>query len=201
MNRTNTVAEALRIRALTVGNALHGTFWTNDSGQKAILVNLKFSYTQIDTELGLWLSNNKRTAVVIDQGKIVFMLTLKHYLGLVLEKKGSRPIRSRAVLVEDEVAKRPGYNVPNLMEKVYTSIMKNTKYALLSSNSMSDPALATWRKLCNNNRYLLVDDDNTPYIRDADLVSLEVLDTKNIDDISVGPDDFSKTSQRILLNP
>lgn len=104
-------------------------------------------------------------------------------------------------MVEDEVAKRPGYTVPNLMEKVYISIMKNTKYALLSSNSMSDPALANWRKLCNNTRYLLVDDDNMPYIRDADIVSLEILATKNIDDIIVGPDNFSKTSQRILLNP
>jgi len=201
VNRINTVAEALRLRALTVGNALHGTFWSNESGQRAILGSLEFNFKLIDEDLGLWLANNKKTAVVLDQGSIVFMLTMKHYLGLVLEKKGRRPIRSRAVLVEDEVAKRPGYNVPNLMEKVYTGILNHTKYALLSSNSMSDKALAVWRKLCKTNSYLLVDDDNMPYIRDTDLITMEVLDTKNIDDIIVGPEDFSKTSQRILLNP
>lgn len=201
MNRINTVAEALRLRALTVGNALHGTFWSNESGQKAILGELKSSYKLIDKDLGLWLSNNKKTAVVIDKGKIVFMLNMKHYLGIVLEKKGSKPIRSRAVLVEDEVSKRPGYNAPNLMEKVYSSILNYTKYAILSSNSMSDSALAVWRKLCSKNNYLLVDDDNMPHIRHADLVALEVLPSKNIDDIIVGPNDFSKTSQRILLNP
>lgn len=44
MNRINTVAEALRIRALTVGNALHGTFWSNESGQKAIIRGLETSF-------------------------------------------------------------------------------------------------------------------------------------------------------------
>lgn len=201
MNRINTVAEALRIRALTVGNALHGTFWSNESGQKAILGGLESSFKLIDENLGLWLANNHKRAVVIDQGKIVFMLSLNQYLGLVLHDSSNRPIKSRAVLVEDEVSKRPGYSRSNLMEKVYTSILNHTKYALLSSNSVSDSALAVWRKLCSKHRYMLVDDDNMPYAWGSNILTLKVLDTTNIDDIIVGPDDFSKTSQRILLNP
>jgi hypothetical protein len=201
MNRINTVAEALRIRALTVGNALHGTFWSNESGQRSILAGLKADFKLINEDLGLWLANNNKRAVVIDNGKIVFMLGMNQYLGLVLHDTNSRPIRSRAVLVEDEVSKRPGYNRPNLMEAVYTAVIKETKNALLSSNSMSDSALAVWRKLCKTNNYLLVDDDNMPYTWSSNILTLKVLDTNNIDDIIVGPDDFSKTSQRILLNP
>lgn len=200
MNRINTVVEALRIRALTVGNALHGTFWSNESGQKAILGELKSSFKLIDEDLGLWLAN-KHKRVVIDQGKIVFMLSMNQYLGLVLQDSSNRPVKSRAVLVEDEVSKRPGYNRLNLMETVYTALIKQTRNALLSSNSMSDSALAVWRKLCGKHKYLLVDDDNMPYAWGSNLLTLKVLNTSNIDDIIVGPDDFSKTSQRILLNP
>jgi hypothetical protein len=87
------------------------------------------------------------------------------------------------------------------METVYTAVIKETKNALLSSNSMSDSALAVWRKLCGKTNYMLVDDDNMPYTWSSNLLTLKVLDTKNVDDIIVGPDDFSKTSQRILLNP
>lgn len=201
MNRINTVAEALRIRALTVGNALHGTFWSNESGQKAILGELKTNFKLIDEDMGLWLANNHKRTVVIDQGEIVFMLGMNQYLGLVLQDSSNRPIKSRAVLVEDEVSKRPGYNRPNLMETVYTAVIKETRNAILSSNYMSDSALAVWKKLCGKHKYLLVDDDNMPYAWGSNLLTLKVLDTSNIDEIIVGPDDFSKTSQRILLNP
>jgi hypothetical protein len=200
MKIVNSVAEALEIRALTVGSALHGGFWQNEARRKNILSNLDAHFYSLDANLNCWASKSNELVVVLndDNSDIDFYSKFSELPAMV--NFPGYTIKARNIIMEDEAAKAPWCTKRGLMDQVYTVLSKKTTMPIMCSASLSDEGFGAWKKMCSRRQYWLVkitnhDDD----LRMKGFMFLDVLDSKNFSDIVEPSGSYSKDNLRILI--
>ena len=96
--------------------------------------------------------------VVVRKGIIVMAASFQVLLGMILSDASDR-MRTRALLQENEISKKPECKEPRLMEYLYSVLIAKTHMAIVSSASLSNAALAQWKSLGRKFTLKVIDDE------------------------------------------
>ena len=141
MKLVNTVKEAFAVHAVTVGTVLRNDFWKTTYGiakQEEILKEIKAG-TWKELAEDIFAEQDYTRVVVIRNGVIVMAASFQMLLGMVLSDASDR-MKTRALLQENEISKKPEYTEPRLMEYLYSVLINKTHMAIVSSASLSNAA-------------------------------------------------------------
>ena len=200
MKLVNSVAEALEIRALTVGSALHGGFWNDEQRRKNIVSSIDEHFYVLDKTINCWASKSNELVVVLNEDNTDIDFYSKFSELPAMVNFPGYTIKARNILMEDEASKAPGCSKRGMLEQVYAVLSKKTTMPIMCSASLSDEGFGAWKKMCSRRSYWLVkitnfDDDR----RIKGFMFLDVLDSKNFYDIVEPPGSYSKENLRILI--
>lgn len=160
MKLVNTVKEAFAVHAVTVGTVLRKDFWVTTYGiakQEEILKEIRAgNWKKLADDV--FAEDDYSRVVVIRNGIIVMAASFQVLLGMVLSDSSDR-MRTRALLQENEISKKPECKEPRLMEYLYTVLLNKTHMAIVSSGSLSNSALAQWKSLGNKFTLKVIDDE------------------------------------------
>ena len=200
MKIVNSVAEALEIRALTVGSALHGDFWKNNTRRKNVMSSMDEHFVELDSKLNCWAAKSNEMVVVLNEDKteIDFYLKMSELPAMI--NFPGYTIKSRNILMEDETSKAPWCKRTGLIDAVYAIVIRKIRNPILSSASLSDAGFGAWKKMCAKRQYWLVnitnnDDDK----RIKGFMFLDILSSKDFNSIVEEPGSYTKENQRILI--
>lgn len=160
MKLVNTVKEAFAIHAVTVGTVLRKDFWVTTYGiakQEEILKEVRDgNWKKLADDV--FAEEDYSRVVVIRNGIIVMAASFQVLLGMVLSDSSDR-MRTRALLQENEISKKPECKEPRLMEYLYSMLIDKTRMAIVSSASLSNAALAQWKNLGRRFTLKVIDDE------------------------------------------